>query len=219
MNREGNVVGIVSARLDDLAALRAGGSLPQDVNFAVKSAYLLEVLYASQGLGAKLPTARRQRFPDTEQLAVHVGGSVGRVTAERPDPEPKPTPTKESSTPRLPREAKPFSSSWRSRDGGAEWIVRVEGDQIFWQERRPSWPLVWQAGRARVTGGSRAGKEVFEGYDVMRCAERNCELLSPREFTSVSPSRIEGRLIPSAVDCGSCTQVKGKWEPFVWDPE
>ena len=37
MDNSGNIVGIVSAKLSELATLKATGSLPQNVNFAIKS--------------------------------------------------------------------------------------------------------------------------------------------------------------------------------------
>lgn len=41
INSYGNVVGVVTARLSDIAALRATGALPQNVNYAIKSSYAL----------------------------------------------------------------------------------------------------------------------------------------------------------------------------------
>ena len=44
INKYGNVVGIVTATLDEVNVLRIAGSLPQNVNFAVKSDYALPLL-------------------------------------------------------------------------------------------------------------------------------------------------------------------------------
>ena len=44
INTRGEVAGIVSATLDQLAALRASGTLAQNVNYAVKSAYIFPIL-------------------------------------------------------------------------------------------------------------------------------------------------------------------------------
>ena len=43
MDERGNVVGVVSAKLSARAALAASGSLPENVNYAVKSSYLLKL--------------------------------------------------------------------------------------------------------------------------------------------------------------------------------
>src|ERR1039457_7599797 len=40
VDEHGNVIGIVSAKLDEAAALTASGSLPENVNYAVKSSLL-----------------------------------------------------------------------------------------------------------------------------------------------------------------------------------
>ncbi len=54
LNRHGEVVGIVTATLDQINALRASGSLPQNVNFAVKIDYILPAI----------KTALKDRLPD-----------------------------------------------------------------------------------------------------------------------------------------------------------
>jgi S1-C subfamily serine protease len=46
LDSSGNVVGIVSSRISDLAIAEATGSLPQNINFAIKSAIIREFLDA-----------------------------------------------------------------------------------------------------------------------------------------------------------------------------
>jgi len=53
----GEVVGIVVARLNDLAALRESGAMPQNVNYAVKSKYALQLLQSVKGVDALLVPA------------------------------------------------------------------------------------------------------------------------------------------------------------------
>lgn len=50
----GDVVGIVVARLNDLAALRESGAVPQNVNYAVKAKHALRLLQSVKGLDALL---------------------------------------------------------------------------------------------------------------------------------------------------------------------
>ena len=50
----GNVVGIVSAKLNAKAALDSSGALPENVNYAVKSALLMKLIQAVPGLPGKL---------------------------------------------------------------------------------------------------------------------------------------------------------------------
>jgi S1-C subfamily serine protease len=66
----GRVVGIVTARLNELATLRASGSLPQNVNYATKSDYLIPFLRSViandwRPAGA---TAQNRNIPDLVKL-------------------------------------------------------------------------------------------------------------------------------------------------------
>jgi S1-C subfamily serine protease len=78
VDERGNVVGVVSARLSDAAALRASGTLPRNVNYAVKSSYLLSFLESVPEVAAKLkePESKERKFEDVvksaEQAAVLV---------------------------------------------------------------------------------------------------------------------------------------------------
>ena len=78
VDERGNVVGVVSAKLSARAALAASGSLPENVNYAVKSSYLLSFLESVPEVSAKLkePNTKEQKFEDVvrsaEQAAVLV---------------------------------------------------------------------------------------------------------------------------------------------------
>lgn len=54
VDMRGNVVGIVRMQMDDIKALKITGSLPQNVNYAVKGSLLLSLLESVPGLPAKL---------------------------------------------------------------------------------------------------------------------------------------------------------------------
>lgn len=62
----GNVVGIVSAKLNASAALAVSGALPENVNYAIKSSYLLGFLESVPELSTKLsqPLAVERKFED-----------------------------------------------------------------------------------------------------------------------------------------------------------
>jgi S1-C subfamily serine protease len=47
LDLSGNVVGIVSARINELAVAEATGTLPQNINFAIKSGIVLGFLEAN----------------------------------------------------------------------------------------------------------------------------------------------------------------------------
>jgi S1-C subfamily serine protease len=78
VDERGNVVGVVSAKLSARAALAASGALPENVNYAVKSSYLLSFLESVPEVSAKLKETRtaERKFEDAvkdaEQAAVLV---------------------------------------------------------------------------------------------------------------------------------------------------
>lgn len=78
VDERGNVVGVVSAKLNASAALKSSGALPENVNYAVKSSYLLSFLESVPEVSAKLkePSIKDKKFEDVvkeaEQAAVLV---------------------------------------------------------------------------------------------------------------------------------------------------
>jgi S1-C subfamily serine protease len=71
VDAHGNVVGIVSAKLDANAALLTSGALPENVNYAVKSSYLLNFLDSIPDLAGKLkvPDTGPREFEDVVKSA------------------------------------------------------------------------------------------------------------------------------------------------------
>lgn len=78
VDERGNVVGVVSAKLNAETALAASGALPENVNYAVKSSFLLSFLESVPAVAAKLKDAatKDREFEDVvksaEQAAVLV---------------------------------------------------------------------------------------------------------------------------------------------------
>jgi S1-C subfamily serine protease len=78
VDERGNVVGVVSATLSARAALATSGALPENVNYAVKSSFLLGFLESVPEVSAKLkePNTKERKFEDVvksaEQAAVLV---------------------------------------------------------------------------------------------------------------------------------------------------
>ena len=66
-----HVSGIVAAKLDASAALAATGSLPENVNYAVKSSLLLSFLESVPDVAAKLeePNTKEESFEEVVKLA------------------------------------------------------------------------------------------------------------------------------------------------------
>ena len=71
VDERGNVIGIVSAKLDAGAALAASGALPENVNYAVKSSLLLSFLESVPAVSAKLktPNTADEKFEDVVKSA------------------------------------------------------------------------------------------------------------------------------------------------------
>ncbi len=71
VDEHGNVIGVVSAKLDALAALAASGAMPENVNYAVKSSLLLSFLESVPDVSAKLkaPNTADEKFEDVVKSA------------------------------------------------------------------------------------------------------------------------------------------------------
>ncbi len=71
VDEHGNVVGVVSAKLNASAALAASGALPENVNYAVKSSFLLSFLESVPAVADKLkaPITAERKFGDVVQSA------------------------------------------------------------------------------------------------------------------------------------------------------
>jgi S1-C subfamily serine protease len=71
VDERGNVIGIVSAKLNASAALAASGALPENVNYAVKSSFLLGFLESVPAVSAKLqaPVTADRKFEDVVKSA------------------------------------------------------------------------------------------------------------------------------------------------------
>jgi S1-C subfamily serine protease len=67
----GNVVGVVAAKLNVAAAVATSGALPENVNYAVKSSFLLSFLESVPEVAAKLkePSTKDRKFEDVVKSA------------------------------------------------------------------------------------------------------------------------------------------------------
>jgi S1-C subfamily serine protease len=78
----GIVVGVVVARLHDSNTFEQTGSLPQNVNYAVKSDRLLGLLHSVPGLEAKLPKPSPEGFPDRRTCIDSITAACAQVLCE-----------------------------------------------------------------------------------------------------------------------------------------
>ena len=71
VDERGNVIGIVSAKMDASAALASSGAFPENMNYAVKSSLLLSFLESVPDVDAKLkkPNTSEEKFEDVVKSA------------------------------------------------------------------------------------------------------------------------------------------------------
>lgn len=72
----GEVIGVVKATLNPLKTLAQDGSLPQSVNYAVKSAYLNLLLQTVPGIREKLPVSKERTKKAFDQWTAELAPSV-----------------------------------------------------------------------------------------------------------------------------------------------
>jgi S1-C subfamily serine protease len=78
VDERGNVIGVVVAKLSQKAAIATSGTLAENVNYAIKSSYLLSFLESVPEVAAKLkePNTTERNFEaiikDVEQAAILV---------------------------------------------------------------------------------------------------------------------------------------------------
>ena len=85
LDSSGAVIGIVSAKLNQAAALRRSGSLPENVNYAIKSNYLLELLATAPNISkGLLPPTRLKTSGTVTSLVVKAEPATVLIVAQRP---------------------------------------------------------------------------------------------------------------------------------------
>ena len=80
VDRSGNVIGLVTARLGDIATLKITGSLPQKVNYALKSSFVTAFLETLPEISSKLKAPRPAKERPFSEIADEVKQSVVLVT-------------------------------------------------------------------------------------------------------------------------------------------
>jgi hypothetical protein len=77
-NLNGDVVGVVVARLDDLSVIEMAGSVPQAVNYAVKGSVLMRFLNENKSLvhGVNLGSSPGRTSEDAIRLVERASGLV-----------------------------------------------------------------------------------------------------------------------------------------------
>ncbi|MFA6561029.1 MAG: tetratricopeptide repeat-containing serine protease family protein [Verrucomicrobiia bacterium] len=78
VNERGNVIGIITLRMTESIAYQRTGALPQNVNFAVKSAYALALLESQPAVIVRLkhPQTSKRKFADAVKAATDAAALV-----------------------------------------------------------------------------------------------------------------------------------------------
>ncbi|MCX6900920.1 MAG: tetratricopeptide repeat-containing serine protease family protein [Verrucomicrobia bacterium] len=78
VNERGNVIGVITLRMTESVAYQRTGALPQNVNFAVKSAYALALLESQPAVIARLkhPQMSKRKFADAVKAATDAAALV-----------------------------------------------------------------------------------------------------------------------------------------------
>lgn len=95
VDMKGNVVGIVTMKLDDAATVKYTGNLPQNVNYAVKSSYLKALIEGERAIGNKLIPPIQKAPKDFRDVVEHVSRATAIVIVKKvnqPPPAPAPRP-------------------------------------------------------------------------------------------------------------------------------
>lgn len=79
---QGNVIGVIVAKLNPLVALSASGSLPENVNYAVKSSYLTSFIESIPALMGNLPSPSNKDATFTEVVENVTSAAVMVVARE-----------------------------------------------------------------------------------------------------------------------------------------
>src|SRR5207302_440734 len=109
------------AKLGTLFATSTG-DIPQNVSYAIKSNYAVELASVVDGLEKNLAKPRPKPFPNTEQLAAFVSKSIALVIADVPDA------VEKTSVPQS------FPRLWKSLSIGTRYAVQLNGEYLQFEE-------------------------------------------------------------------------------------
>jgi len=92
LNEKGEVVGMIVSRLDDVVALVRTGAVPQTVNYALKSSFIMPLIESVPDLAEKLPkgSAAKDRSTAIENARKAVVLIVGYSDGSDPEGSPSP---------------------------------------------------------------------------------------------------------------------------------
>jgi hypothetical protein len=202
VNMDGAVIGIVTSKLNSTMVLKETGDLPENVNYAIKSNYLVELASNQDEIERNLQRPRKQPFARTEQVADELSKAVALVIAEVAEAPPE------------------FPNSWVSSNTGKQYSIKVFDDRLQFVLTGPGKDRCRYSskGDAAKIGGSYSGT----AFESVTCPPEYKECQFPFEihFDSVTPTRIEGnRTGVKDFNGGTCAILSKDTESFVWVPQ
>ena len=79
LDMSANVIGLVSAKLDSSFVIKTTGDIPQNVNYAVKSDYILDLIYSIPDVKSNLKPIKKNQATDVANVFQQVESSIALV--------------------------------------------------------------------------------------------------------------------------------------------
>ena len=79
LDMSANVIGLVSAKLDSSFVIKTTGDIPQNVNYAVKSDYILDLIYSIPDVKSNLKPIKKNQATDVANVFLQVESSIALV--------------------------------------------------------------------------------------------------------------------------------------------
>jgi S1-C subfamily serine protease len=122
LNKDGNVVGVVVAKLNAATSIQMGAGIPEAVNYAIKSNYLLELIETEQNVSDHLISLdKKKRAASIPDTIARLEPSVVLVIARQISPKVSTPPVASPPSPQ------PTTPRYSNGPGG-----NVEGAQCRW---------------------------------------------------------------------------------------
>ena len=162
-DKSGAVVGVVFAKLNASATLKAGAGLPENVNFAVKSNYLLELMRTIRSLPKRTSVPQRSATANFTDIVERVEKATVLVIASGEN-------TKQSGGSDAVKHSRPNSAIGHDRDSSGQTNVCSSSSQCG-----PKGQCV--SGKCRPFATSLDGQQCIESFEcagALRCVNGLC---------------------------------------------
>lgn len=199
LDSSGAVIGIVSSKLGQMNALKRSGSFPENVNYAVKSNYLLELVATAPALSAKVVVTPQIGPPEKlSSLVAKVERATVLIIAKQGE--------------QRVSAAEPLPRYWTNITDGSTVEVRLDGNHLHEQGSTDRAAVVCDLER---TGERWVGKCVYRTLSGPPCIVEGEEIV-----TLLTNGRIEGESDEFKKPTGAMCRVRtGRRTPFALTPK